>query len=217
MVMRMELRPQRIGVATAMAALLVLPTASQAADIFYSGEDTGVEGSVTVAGKDADVLLANTRMSCQGLPHDETVASIANPSPIKLSSQNVHVYTLGKDGKAVADATMSNFNLAVDGITVTADSIGSHARAVCDIASGTVTPTGHSDYTNVTVNGQSIDPRTKRSVTIPNVGYVYFDQHRNYGNAMKVYAIHVRLDNPSTSSTGDIYIGKTVAKTICNP
>ena len=92
-----------------------------------------------------------------------------------------------------------------------------HTARECDIASGTVTPSGHSDYTNVTVNGQSIDPRTKKSVSIPNVGYVYFDQHRNYGNEMRVYAIHVRVDNPSTPATGDIYIGKTRAKTICNP
>src|ERR1041385_305104 len=120
MVMRMELRPQRIGVVTALAALCFLPAASQASDIFYSGEATGVEGSVSVSGKDADVLLAHTGMSCQGLPHDETVASLANPSPIKLASQNVHVYTLGKDGKAAADATMSNFSLPVDGISVTA-------------------------------------------------------------------------------------------------
>jgi len=215
--MRMEIRHQRMGVAAAFAALSFLSTASDASDIFYSGRATGVEGSVTVGSTDADILLGNTGMSCQGLPHDETVAGVSNPSPVKVSAKNVHVYTLGKDAKAVADATMSTLNFDSGGITVSADAVGSHARAVCDVASGNVTVSGHSDFTNVVVNGQSIDPRTKKSVSIPNVGYVYFDQHRNYGNEMRVYAIHVRLDNPSLPASGDVYIGKTQAKTICNP
>jgi hypothetical protein len=217
MAMHLEIRQPRIGVVAVLAALCFLPTASRASDIFYSGQATGVEGQVSVGDTDADVLLANIGMSCQGLPREETLASISNPAPIKLASQNVHVYTLGKDGKAVADATMGNLNVSVEGINVSAQSVGSHARAVCDVASGNVTLSGHSDYTNVTVNGQSIDPRTKRSIQIPNVGYVYFDQHRNYGNEMRVYAIHIRVDNPSTSARGDVYIGKTRAKTICNP
>ena len=215
--MRMEFQPQRIGVVTLLAAFSVLPVAAQAADIFYSGSATGVEGAVTVNTTDVDILLGSTGMSCQGLPHDETVAGISNPDPVKVSAQNVKVHTLGKNGTAASDASMSNLNFGMSGLTITADAIGSHARAVCDASSGNVTVSGHSDFTNLVVNGQAIDVRTKKSVQIPNVGYVYFDQHRNYGNEMRVYAIHVRVDNPSMPASGDVYIGKTRAKTICNP
>jgi hypothetical protein len=210
-------RASRTGAAALfIGSIFTAPLAASAADIFYSGRATGVDGQVSAGGKEADVLLGDTGMSCQGLPHDESVASISSPDPLQTSANNVHVYTLGKDGKAVADATMEHFTLSSQGVDVSADSIGAHARAVCDVASGVVTVTGHSDFSNVVVNGQPIDPATKNSVKIPNVGYVYFDQHRHYSNEMRVYAIHVRIDNPSTPASGDIYIGEVRAKTICN-
>jgi hypothetical protein len=202
---------------TAAGIFLTVPLTASAADIFYSGRATGIDGQITVANTPAEILIGDTGMSCQGLPHDETVAGVSNPSPLQVKSGTIHVHTLGKDGKAAADATIQSANLAVPGLTITADSIGAHAAAVCDVASGTVTATGHSDLANVVVNGQAIDPKVKQQISIPNVGYVYFDQHRHYSNEMRVFAIHVKLDNAAFPASGDIYLGEVRAKTICNP
>jgi len=209
----------RTGVALLVVAgnFFLLPLTASASDVFYSGRATGVDGRITANGTPVDVLLGDTGMSCQGLPHDESLASISNPAQLQVQAQSVHVHTLGKDGTAAADATMQNLNLGLPGLTVTADAVGGHAKAVCDISSGTVTTSGHSDFTNVTVNGQAFDPKVHNSIQIPNVGYVYFDQHHRYSNEMKVFAIHVRLDNPGFPASGDVYLGEVRAQTICNP
>lgn len=207
---------------TSSAALIAvglasMPLSSLAADVFYSGRATGIDAQTTILGTDQEVLIGDTGMSCVGLPHDEAVASFSSPSPLKVSAQSIKVHTLGKNGTAAADATMQNVALDVPGINITASSLGAHARATCDVATGNVTVSGHSDFGSVIVNGQAVDVKAKKQISIPNVGYVYFDQHKNYGDEMRVYAIHVRIDNPASPASGDVYIGKVRARTICNP
>jgi hypothetical protein len=199
------------------AGFASVPLAASAADIFYSGRATGINGQTTITGTNQEVLVADVGMSCQGLPHDETVASFSNPAPLKVSVQNIKVHTLGKSGASAADASMQNLNYSVPGLTITSSSIGAHARATCDIASGTVTATGHSDFQTLVINGQATTVSPNKRVDIPNVGRVVLDEHRHYSDQMKVNAIHITLDNPSLPASGEVYIGQVRAQAICNP
>lgn len=201
----------------AAGSFFTLPIAASAADIFYSGRATGIDGQTTISGTDQDVLVADTAMSCQGLPHDETVAAFSSPAPAATRAQNIHVHTLGKDGTAAADATMDNYSLNIPGLNIDATGIGAHARATCDIGSGTTTASGHSNFGSLTINGQSTAIAINKRIDIPNVGRVVVDEHRHYANQMKVNALHITLDNPSTPMSGDIYVAKVNAKVVCNP
>src|SRR6185312_7292463 len=81
-------------------ALSSMPLSALAADVFYSGRATGINGQSTITGTNQEVLVADVGMSCQGLPHDETVASFSNPAPLKVSADNIKVHTLGKNSVA---------------------------------------------------------------------------------------------------------------------
>ncbi|HZP11897.1 MAG TPA: choice-of-anchor P family protein, partial [Nevskiaceae bacterium] len=168
----------RNGVAALLAAgsFFTVPLSAVAADIFYSGRATGVDGQTTVGGSDQDVLIADTAMSCQGLPHDETVAAFSNPAPAQAKAQNIHVHTLGKNGTAAADATMDNYSLNIPGLNISATGIGAHARATCDIGSGTTTASGHSNFGSLIINGQSTTMAINKRIDIPNVGRIVVDE-----------------------------------------
>lgn len=212
------MRTQWSSTAAAIVAaggFIYIPSIASAADTFYSGRATGINGEATILGTSQDVLVVDVAMSCQGLPHDETLASISNP--IGVNAQNIKVHTLGRDGKSSADATMENFGLDVPGLKIQATAIGAHARVTCDAATGTANATGHSDFGTLTINGQAFDVKTKKRFDIPNVASIVFDEHRHYANEMKVNAIHVTLANPGAPASGEFYVGQVRAKATCNP
>lgn len=208
--------------AAAVLGSMAWHSAASAADVFYSGRATGVNATLVVNGITKKLLLAKNDMSCQGLPDEETVSGVDNKPPLGIKVRTITTFTQGVDGVATARAATEDLALDVPGLKLNAAVAEAFAEVRC--VNGQQQSSGNSNVGTVTINGQThnIGASPNQSITIPNVGTVIFNEQVKWKREFKVYAIHVKLNNPSFPASGDIYVSEAKAKisscaAVCTP
>jgi hypothetical protein len=203
------------------AAAFFLSAPVFAADTFYSGRATGVNGTLNVLSVNHKVLLADVGMSCTGLPREETVSSVSNPAPLAVGADTIRSYTLGRDGMASADSRVQNFRLAIPGLTVQAGVVEAKSKSTCDQSSGAIQASGNATVANLMINGEAVavSGASNQTINIPDVATIIINERKrrtgtNWGE-FRTTGIHVKLLNTDAPANADIYVAQTRAKVEC--
>jgi hypothetical protein len=193
-------------------------SAGAATDVFYSGRAIGFQSAAKIGTTTVNVTLADNSMSCQGVPKEETIASLSNPAPAHASAKNVTTYTLGVDHVSNVDAAMQDVLLEIPGLRVDAASLEAHSEARCNEARpGRELTSGSSSVTGFKINGQgqTVTGAPNQTFEVPNVGTIIVNEQAKTGRDFRANAMHVKLLDPNQPMSGDIVFASTRAKIDC--
>jgi hypothetical protein len=218
----------RAGPAVLIVALLGWQADALASNVFFSGRAIGAVGTVKAGTVNASIVLADNQMSCNGVPQEETVASVNNPSPIKLVSQTVATYTLGRDNTSTSTASIQNLNLGIPDLNIKVSAIATNAQVHCDFVPTHSTPsglrakytvTGGSDIGTVSINGEgtAITGEANQTIEVPGVATIIFNEQIRSSHSIIVSGVHIKLLDESYPANGDIVLAYSRAKITCEP
>jgi hypothetical protein len=208
-----------IGVtAAAVIGGLWLPVA-QSHDVHYSGRAIGAFGTINAASVTKSITLADVPMSCSGTAREETVSSVSNPSPIKLTAKTVNGYAIGRDNVSATKAGIEEMHLETGDLKVDATGLTSHAEARCDEATLKITTSGDADVGSLVINGQGqqITGEPNQVIEVPGIGSIIVNEQLSPSTREKlVYALHVKVADPSFPANGDLYFAQSRSKITCS-
>ncbi|HYX68466.1 MAG TPA: choice-of-anchor P family protein [Terriglobales bacterium] len=181
-----------------LAALLAWPATTQAQlggllPPLTSPTTTTVNGDA--AAVRATLLGVTTTLSDTGTltgPNDARDASMTTGSvPSLLAGETLHAVTLGWPDEVDSEAALSNLNLNVAGVGISADLVMSRASQVLGAPSQ-----GSSVLNNLTINGMpiSVTGLPNQTVAIPGGQVILNEQSVSSTGAMVVNAVHVVIN-----------------------
>lgn len=191
-----------------LAALLAWPAASQAqlgGLPSLSGTTTTVTGDA--AAVRATLLGVTTTLSDTGTltgPNDSRDASMTTGSvPSLLTGETLHAVTLGWPDEVDSEAALSNLNMTVGGVGISADLVLARASQVLGAPSQ-----GSSILNNLTINGMpiSVTGLPNQTIAIPGGQVILNEQSVSPTGAMVVNAVHVVV-----TGVADVVIGSATA------
>jgi hypothetical protein len=167
-----------------LAFLLAWPAVTQAQSTTVIGDAAAVQAT----------LLGNaiTSLSDTGTltgPNDTREASqVTGDIPSLLSGETLHAVTLGYPDEVDSEAAVSNLNISVAGVGISADLVMSRASQVLSAPSQ-----GSAEIDNLFINGVPIDVNglPNQTVAIPGGQVILNEQGVSSTGAMVVNAIHI--------------------------
>jgi hypothetical protein len=193
--------------------------AAESHDVHYSGRAIGAFGTINAASVTKSITLADVPMSCSGTAREETVSSVSNPAPIKLTATTVNGYAIGRDNVSATKAGIEQMHLETGDLKLDATGLTSHAEARCDEATLKITTSGDADVGSLFINGQGqqITGDPNQAIEVPGVGTIIVNEQSNPSTREKlVYALHVKVADPSFPANGDLYFAQSRSKITCS-
>jgi len=207
----------RLSAAIALAAGLGWQSVAEAHQVFYQARSTGIRGTITVNSLKKSLLVMDLGMACDGTPREETVSSVTNPSPMKVSAKNVRGYTIGRDDTAASNTEIDSVLLEVPGLKVEASALTARAQASCD-ALGKYSHDGGATIATLKINGEgrTISGEKNQKIEIPNVATIIVNETMDtYSREYRSTALHVILFNEKDNAFGDFAFAYARAKITC--
>jgi hypothetical protein len=173
----------------------------------FSGQATVVRATLPLVGT---VVLSDTGPLPQSGGALE--ASLLNVSvPNLLSAEVAHASTIGQGDRSRSEASVASLALTVDGTTVEAALLSSHAMAVC--GTGGPSTSGSSEIAELVINGQQVvvTGTPNQTVLLPDGGRVIINEQSSNGPGdITVNALHVTV-----AGIADVIIASAHADITC--
>jgi hypothetical protein len=189
-----------IGVAGALAGLLVWPAAGAAQTV--SGQATAVRATVfnLLSGATTTVLADTGTLG--GTADARDASQLSGSVPSLLVGEVLHATTIGWPDQVVSEASLADLGLTVGGITISADLVMAEATALLGAAGS-----GTSLLDNLSINGVpvSVSGVPNQIYEIPG-GRVVINEQQSSPGGMVVNALHVIV-----SGVADVVIGSATA------